>query len=116
MKEGLVLTFEQMPGAVAQLFNELKEIKQLLVNQEIKPKTNLWLNLAELCKYLPDKPAKATVYTWVSNGFIPYHKKGRKLSFLVSEVDEWLKSGRKKTIAEIQAEATEQVVSKNKKG
>ncbi|MDR1342763.1 MAG: helix-turn-helix domain-containing protein [Prevotellaceae bacterium] len=28
---------------------------------------------------------------------IPYHKKGKKLMFLKSEIDNWLKEGRRKT-------------------
>jgi excisionase family DNA binding protein len=50
-----------------------------------------WFDLSELCQYHPDKPSKATVYTWVSMGLIPVHKGGKKLRFLKSEIDNWLK-------------------------
>lgn len=116
MKHGCVITFEQLPNAVAQLFVELKEIKQLIAEKEESPQANHWLNLQELCEYLPEKPAKATVYTWVGNSSIPYHKKGRKLFFLQSEVEEWLKAGRKKTHAEIAAEAVSSIGSKKHRG
>ena len=33
-------------------------------------------------QYLPDRPAKQTVYGWVFQKKIPYHKKGKKLQFL----------------------------------
>lgn len=59
-----------------------------------------WLNLQELCDYLPDKPAKPTVYAWVNQGIIPYHKGGKKLRFLKSEIDTWLKNGKHLTKAE----------------
>ena len=37
---------------------------------------------------------------------IPVHKEGqRKLSFLKSEIDNWMKSTKQKTIAEIEMEA-----------
>jgi hypothetical protein len=52
-----------------------------------------WFNLDQICKYLPDKPVNATVYGWVSKRLIPYHKKSKSLSFLKSEIDQWLKEG-----------------------
>jgi hypothetical protein len=41
----------------------------------------------------------------VNAGIIPVHKGGKKLRFLKSEIDSWLKQGRKKTFAEIATEA-----------
>jgi excisionase family DNA binding protein len=64
-----------------------------------------WFDLEELCKYHPDKPSKATVYGWVNAGTIPVHKSAKKLRFLKSEIDAWLKQGRKKTLAETETEA-----------
>lgn len=64
-----------------------------------------WFNLNELCQYHPDKPTKATVYGWVNTGLIPVHKGGKRLRFLKSEIDSWLKQGRKKTFAETAREA-----------
>jgi hypothetical protein len=63
-----------------------------------------WLDLNEYCNYNPAKPTKATVYSQVHDGIIPYHKKGKKLFFLKSEIDQWLKEGRRKTVAELQRE------------
>lgn len=108
------ITFEQLPCAVSRLFHELKEIKELLACKSDSITVDRWLNLQELCAYLPEKPAKSTVYTWVSNGSIPYHKKGKKLFFLLSEIEDWLKAGRKKTHSEIAAEATGYVSPKKK--
>lgn len=48
---------------------------------------------------------KPTVYGLVSQGAIPYSKKGKRLYFSKAELTEWVKSGRKKTNDEIQAEA-----------
>mgnify|MGYP003436094156 CR=1 FL=1 len=64
-----------------------------------------WFDLTELCAYHPDKPTKATVYGWVNAGIIPVRKGGKKLRFLKSEIDNWLKQGRKKTLAETVSEA-----------
>jgi hypothetical protein len=104
------ITFEQLPQAVTQLFNKLENIEQLLLNRskESEPKDQ-WLNLTELCLYRPDKPAKATVYGEVHSSKIPFHKKGKKLYFLKSEIDNWLSLGRKHTKTEILSEAYEKL-------
>jgi excisionase family DNA binding protein len=59
-----------------------------------------WFNLKELCEYIPDRPSKPTVYGWVNSSKIPVHKGGKKLRFLKSEIDAWLKEGTKKMLAE----------------
>lgn len=75
------------------------------VSKEQSSEIDRWFDLNELCLYHPDKPSKPTVYGWVNAGIIPVHKGGKKLRFLKSEIDNWLKQGRKKTLKEIDAEA-----------
>lgn len=101
------LTLETLPKAFSQLTNEVGEIKRLLLeNSNLQPaETDRWFDLNELCIYHPDKPTKPTVYGWVNAGAIPVHKGGKKLRFLKSEIDTWLKQGRKKTLAETAADA-----------
>ncbi len=101
------LTLETLPKAFMQLTIEISEIKRLLTehNTDQKTEPDRWFDLSELCIYHPDKPSKPTVYGWVNAGIIPVHKGGKKLRFLKSEIDIWLKQGRKKTIAETATEA-----------
>jgi len=66
----------------------LKHHKSLDVEKQTEDK---WMNLNELCNYLPDRSSKATVYGWVNQKNIPVHKGGKKLRFLKSEIDIWLK-------------------------
>ena len=82
-------------------------IKKVLSTQQREQPTEAdrWFDLNELCIYLPDKPSKPTVYGWVNVGTIPVHKGGKKLRFLKSEIDNWLRQGRKKTLAETASEA-----------
>jgi excisionase family DNA binding protein len=90
----------------------LINIECLLLDLKHNPKdqgnqpTDRWFSLDDLCQYMPDKPSKATVYGWVCAGIIPVHKGGKKLRFLQSEIDAWMKQGRKSTNAEITADAT----------
>jgi len=104
------LSFNDVPKAVAHLINKVEKIETLLItNQPKVQEGDQWLNLNDLCKYHPDHPAKPTVYAGIGQRSIPYHKKGKKLMFLKSEIDNWLKEGRRKTAAEIQAEAEQYV-------
>ena len=85
----------------------------LAVKQErTTTETDRWLDLTELCDYLPDKPKKPTVYGWVHLRLIPVHKGTKKLRFLKSEIDNWIKHGRKKTLAETASEADQYLKSK----
>jgi len=110
------LTLEQLPKAFIFLTNEVSEIKNLLLKKSnvLPAEPDRWFDLNELCEYHPDKPSKPTVYGWVHNSLIPCHKGGKKLRFLKSEIDSWIKKGRKKTFAEIATEAEQ--YCKTKKG
>ncbi len=83
------------------------------VGNEQPTETDRWFDLNELCNYHPDKPSKPTVYGWVNAGIIPVHKGGKKLRFLKSEIDNFLKQGRKKTLAETASEAEQYCKTKN---
>lgn len=108
------LTFDQLPEAISLIHNKLDTLEQLLLNQN-KIEIDTWFNIDQLCQYHPSKPAKQTVYAWVRQRKIPYHKNGKKLAFLKSEIDTWLKQGRRKTASEIDAEA-DSYLKKLKKG
>ena len=101
------ITFEQLPKAFTLLTIEIGEIKRLLLEKSNQQptETDHWFDLNELCIYHPDKPSKPTVYGWVNAGIIPVHKGGKKLRFLKSEIDNFLRQGRKKTLAETASEA-----------
>jgi hypothetical protein len=110
------LTLETLPKAFTALSNEVSEIKKLLLDKstENQTETDIWFDLNELCNYHPDKPQKATVYSWVHCGLIPHHKGRKKLRFLKSEIDNYIKQSRKKTLAETAKQAEQYL--KNKKG
>lgn len=67
-----------------------------------------FLTIDEASKFL--NLAKATVYTLTSAGKIPVIKKGKRLYFTKQELMNWLKKGRKKTVEEIEEEATSYVL------
>lgn len=107
------ITFDQLPNEVTMLRNEISALKQFLITNQTKAKEDdKWLNLNDLIEYDPEKRTKATWYSKISKGEVPYHKKGKKVYFLKSEFDEWLKNGRKKTHSEIIAESENQLRKK----
>lgn len=70
------------------------------LRKQTKDESDRWLDLDTLCEYLPNKPAKATVYGWVNKELIPFQKNGKRLNFLKSEIDAWLLNGRRSSIVE----------------
>lgn len=114
MENSQQITLETLPKAFMHLLEEVKEMKILLIqkNQEPLSATEQWFDLVELCNYHPDKPKPATVYGWVFAGKIPVNKGGKKLRFLKSEIDEWLKQGRKATILESSLKAEQYLKNK----
>ena len=88
---------------------ELEEMISLAVKRAIaghKPETReereIYFDIEEASAFL--KLAKQTLYQLSSNRKIPTIKRGKKLYFLKTELTQWLKSGRRKTLTEIQEE------------
>ncbi len=103
-----ILTFDQLPKAVTMLTKEISELKSLFIERQEQPTTEQpehWFDLNDLIKYDPEKRTKPTWYSKISKGEVPYHKRGKKVYFLKSEIDTWLKAGKCKSNAEIEAEA-----------
>lgn len=106
------LSFNDMPKALAYLVDKVDRLESLLEKQQQAPApepTSKWMDVKELKAFLPDHPAAPTVYGWIRNGLIPYYKKGKKLSFKRSEIEEWMNSGRQDTDAEMAAAAEDYV-------
>ncbi len=107
--------FEDFPrilGAIYEIVRKMPIPEDFAEN--VLPGPDSWFDLNGFCDYHPSHPAKPTVYAWVSSGLVPVHKRGKKLYFLKSEVDQWLKEGRRKTRAERERSASSLMA--NKKG
>jgi len=101
------ISYDSLPRAISEILNKVEGIEKALFEARNLPNqndTDRWFNLDELCDYLPDKPKKAGVYALVRNRIIPHYKREKVLYFLKSEIDSWLKTSRRKTISEIDAE------------
>lgn len=109
------ITFETMPKAMEYLIGKIDALEKVLLENNKVPAIPaiIWFNIDELANYLPDRPARATIYGWASRKEIPYHKGGKKLRFLKSEIDAWLSNGKRKSQNELKSEAKTYCTSKN---
>jgi hypothetical protein len=89
-----------------EIFSRLEKLEKLLTdlsdNQfpiQRNKEPDQWFDLNGLIAYLPSHPKAQTIYEWVHKKIIPFYKspETKMLSFLKSEIDLWLKSGRRKT-------------------
>lgn len=109
------ISFNELPQAMAYLIQKVERLESILSKPNlVHSESDKWFNVQELCEFLPDKPARQTVYGWIGQKLIPYHKKGKKLQFLKSEIDAWLLSDKRQSVAELQAEAAEFVAKKGR--
>ena len=102
------LSFNEMPQAIEYLINKVASLSDTLerLGASKVSETDVWMTIDDVVLYLPDNPSKQTVYAWVCQKTIPCNKIGKRLYFLKSDIDEWLKNGRRKTAEEIAIEAS----------
>ena len=113
-----IKSLEEMPGALSYLIKTIDELSTTVKTLKMSQTANTpkWMDMDELCAYLPSHPAKQTVYGWVSAKQIPVHKINKALAFLQSEIDEWLKNKVHKTQADLMREAQEYVNARRARG
>lgn len=90
-----IVTYDSLPNSVGEILQKLDLLlSQTQVNQNHEDPHRL-LNIEQLIDYLPEHPAKQTVYGWINQRCTPFEKHGRRLYFRKSEIDSWLANGRR---------------------
>lgn len=108
------LNFENLPSAVADLKKGQSEILALLSNKaKPEPEADNPQNIDEVAKLTGY--TKPTLYGYCQNNAIPYHKKNGRLFFFKSEIIDWIRTGKQKTLKELEAD-TDNFLSNHKKG
>jgi len=102
--------FETIDARLSNIENLLLDLKHS--NKEHQPESDQLFTIQEAGELI--KLSVPTLYGYVSRNEIPFSKKGKRLYFSKQELMDWVKTGRKKTIAEINNEANTYL--KNKKG
>ena len=110
------IRFEDLPKVTKMMMTKLEELcaKMDKIIPTVEEPIDRWFTVDELREYLPEHPARQTVYGWTSHAIIPFHKKGKSLRFKKSEIDKWLNEGYCSDISEIEKEAEEFIDNKRK--
>ena len=107
-----VKSLEEMPGALSYLIAKVENLEETVQSLRYKQQaSNLphWMDIDELCSYVPSHPVKQTVYGWVSNKQIPYHKINKASACLQSEIDDWMKQSHCKSQNDLEQDAQEYI-------
>ncbi len=87
-----ILTFDSIPRVISEINRKLDI---LLSEREDKTDDKDYLmTLEKLLEYLPEKPARGTIYQWVNHRKIPFEKYGKRLYFRKFDIDNWINKGR----------------------
>ncbi|KAF2342871.1 helix-turn-helix domain-containing protein [Flavobacterium tistrianum] len=99
--------FEDLPDILGTLVMRVESIERMVKQiRDNKPPEDFdpgLMNILEASKLV--NLSVATIYSKVCRKEMPASKKGKKLYFIRSELLEWIKSGRIKTMSEMQREA-----------
>ncbi len=106
------ITFEKLPQAVTQIYDKLEKIERLLESQNsvARVDNDKLLTIREASEII--HLSVPTIYGLAQRQEIPVCKKGKRLYFTREELIQWIKTGRKKTISEIESEADHYIVRK----
>ena len=111
------LSFNELPGAVAQLFDKLTDIEQLLREQRQtpqQPESDQVLTIQQAGAFL--SLAVPTLYGLVHRKKIPVSKQGKRLYFSKQRLIDWIQYGKKPTQIEIDSEADLHLMKIKKRG
>jgi hypothetical protein len=87
------ITFDNLPEAILELHRKVDILLSQCQNKQPVEQDKL-LTIEQLIDFLPEKPAKQTIYGWVNDRHIPFEKHGKRLYFRQSNIDGWLSKGR----------------------
>lgn len=96
------ITLENLPAEFAQFRDEFREFKAFLTRKQEPEKTDNPLSIDEASKFIGK--SKPTIYAYVSRNEIPHSKSGGRLYFFKSELINWIKQSKVKTIQELEEE------------
>jgi excisionase family DNA binding protein len=93
------ITFDKLPEAISQLLEKVGNIENLLTGQQQDAGREELFTITQAAKFLD--LVVPTLYSKVSRKEIPVNKQGKRLYFYKSELEEWIKKGRKQTFNEL---------------
>jgi hypothetical protein len=88
------VTFDKLPEMVSELCKKVDILNSLLTNTLPEKGEDYLMAIEQFREYLPEHPAKQTIYQWIYNRSVPYEKYGKRVYFRKSNIDNWLNNGR----------------------
>ena len=73
-----------------------------MINAQPKPEKDI-LTVSDICSILD--MTKSGIYNLIYQNKIPHFKRGGRVYFDAKEIDQWVRSDRRKTIKQLQEEA-----------
>ncbi len=104
--------FEAIEARLSNIEDLILDLKHQPRPVEISPPDEMLLTVKEAAHFL--KLSVPTIYSKVSHGELPYMKTGKRLYFSQVELLDYVKKGRRKSNADIVAEAESYVSKSNK--
>src|SRR5688572_21319252 len=97
------LTFDQLPQAVASLFLKLEELERILLEKHASAgaQEDRFFTVQEAAKFL--HLSVPTIYGLIQQEKIPCMKRSKRVYFSQIELTNYLKQGRKKSSADVDA-------------
>ncbi|WP_242923086.1 helix-turn-helix domain-containing protein [Pontibacter liquoris] len=108
-----IYTFEQMPQAMRLLHEKMDRLELLITEQRAPQDTGTIFNVTQAAAFL--HLSVSTLYVKACRREVPFNKQGKRLYFYKSELDEWVRKGRKKTVSELQEEAGHHMLRASRK-
>lgn len=107
------ISFNDLPLAVTELTKKVDELYKVITNVQPQETTDQFLTVEQAADFLT--LSVPTIYSKVSRRELPYMKRGKRLYFAKSDLEDYLKGGRVKTVKEIEAEADQFLSSKKER-
>ena len=71
---------------------EKEKAKEVIENSQKTEWSDKWYNVEEIADYLSIK--EDTARQWTREGKLPAYKAGKRYKYKLSEIDEWVRSGK----------------------
>ncbi len=111
------LTHNDLPQAVEKILEIVQFMSDCMMknfeNKNNEESKDRWFDTKELIEYLPTHPSLSDIYSKTHKRTMPFHKSGKRIIFLKSEIDAWLLSNQSKTIKQMTEDAQNIMIQKH---
>jgi excisionase family DNA binding protein len=107
------ISFNDLPEAVAELTKKVDELYRVINKVQPQETADQFFTVKETAKFL--HLSVPTIYSKAARRELPFMKRTKRLYFAKSDLEDYLKDGRVKTVSEIEEEADQFLSSKNRR-